>query len=405
MQLSSVAGREYKGVAMKTFNAVLGAVAIVALTACQSAPPTASLDSEPQVTLPKWENASYRYVPVNEPASLFALSQEQQQEFLSYYYAPENQDVSPNFRLSDYLNKLVEHFSYVGETFTASETLNNQSGNCLSLAVLTTALARLVGLDVYYQQVHTPPIYRRINGILTTSTHVRSVVLEPLPEKKDDVIFFRSRAVIDYFPSASNDIGDYLTEESFISMYYQNMAAEAMGKNESDLAYSLLAEAMQLEPTNAETLNTLAVLYRMDNHLTASRTLYEYAIDIDNKSIHTLSNFAVLLNKVNDTETLKKIGDMYLEADDSNPYRWYDIGNRMLAKGNYERAELFFKRAIDKGPYLSEGYSGLARLYYLKGDLDRAVSTMEKAMSLSFPSDNRELYAAKLEALQRSIKQ
>ncbi len=389
---------------MKILRAILTASVIATLTACQSTPQVANEEATHKEVLPKWENAAYRYTPVAQADSLFVLSPQQQQEFLSYYYSPEKQDVSPNFRLSAYLEKLVEHFSYVGETFTASEALDNKSGNCLSLAILTTALARLVGLDVYYQQVHTPPLYRRVNGVLTTTTHVRSHVLGPKLDEEGRINLYRSKVIIDYFPTASNDVGDYLTENAFISMYYQNMAARAMANDNANLAYSFLSEAMNIDPTNYNTINTLAVLYRMGNHLDKARSLYEYALEYDHKSIHTLNNFAVLLTIVNDQEMLEKIDGLYLKVDDSNPYRWYDIGNQALSKGEHQRAEVFFRRTIKEGPYLSEGYFGLAKVFYLSGDLDQAANNMEKALSLSFPSDNRGLYAAKLEALQRSRK-
>jgi len=378
----------------------IGVAVIAMLSACQNLPVTKVVESESVIAEPEWESSTFKYTPVEKPSSLFSLSLEQQQKFLSYYYAPENQDIAPNFRLADYLNKLLEHFDYAGDTLTASEALSKQSGNCLTLAVLTTALAKLVSLEVYYQQIHTPPLYRRVNGVLTTSTHVRSIVLEPQHEKQDGVIFFRSRAVIDYFPSASNALGEYIGEEAFISMYYQNMAANVMGNKSGDLAYSYLSEAMNLDNTNPETINTLAVLYRKHGLHEHARNLYEFVIDNENKSVHTLTNYAVLLDSVGDKKALSRLGELYLRADDSNPYRWYDLGNVALKKGDYERATIFYRRAVEEGPYLAEGYLGLSKAYYFRDNIERALVMMKKAVSLSYQS-NRGLYAAKLEALQR----
>ncbi len=271
-----------------------------------------------------------------------------------------------------------------------------------ALALLTAALAKLVNLELLYQEVHTAPIYKRFEGVMTTSTHVRSIILQPKQPQEKNVIIFRSRAIIDYFPSSSNDKGEYLSEQAFISMYYQNMAADALGKGNNDLAYSYLARAMNIDSANAETINTLAVLYRKDGHVDQARALYEYVIKNDIESVHTLSNFAVLLKKVGDEETLASIGEMYLKAQDSNPYRWYDIGNEYLSRRDFQRAQVFFNRAIERGPYLSEGYFGLAKVHYLEGDLDRAEKMMVKALSLTYPSDDQRLYTAKLEALQNA---
>ena len=384
---------------MKTKSLFL-AIALMTTVACQSTKNT-TIQSNSELTPFDWQVKEFARVDVEEPASLFALSDQQKQHFLSYYNSPTKAHISPNFRLAYYLNDLVSNFSYAGDTLKAQDVLNKRYGNCMSLALLTTALARLVNLDVVYQQVHTPPLYRRFGKTLTTSTHVRSIILGPEPEKTGDSIVFRGRAVIDYFPSSRDDRGVYISEADFISMYYQNMSAEVMS-DDPNLAYSYLYRAMQLTTTNASTLNSLAVLYRSNGYEKEARKLYEFAIENHIQSVHTLSNFAVLLKKVGDVETLSRIGDMYLKTDDDNPYRWIDLGNGFLAKGKLSEAEMFFNKAIATGPYLGESYSAMAKTYFLQGKVLRAENMMEKALSLSLPSQNRALYTAKLKAIQNS---
>lgn len=384
---------------MKTKSLFL-AIALMTTVACQSTKNT-SIQSNSELTPFDWQVNEFARVDVEEPASLFALSDQQKQHFLSYYNSPTKAHISPNFRLAYYLNDLVSNFSYAGDTLKAQDVLNKRYGNCMSLALLTTALARLVNLDVVYQQVHTPPLYRRFGKTLTTSTHVRSIILGPEPEKTGDSIVFRGRAVIDYFPSSRDDRGVYISEADFISMYYQNMSAEVMS-DDPNLAYSYLYRAMQLTTTNASTLNSLAVLYRSNGYEKEARKLYEFAIENHIQSVHTLSNFAVLLKKIGDVETLSRIGDMYLKTDDDNPYRWIDLGNGFLAKGKLSEAEMFFNKAIATGPYLGESYSAMAKTYFLQGKVLKAENMMEKALSLSLPSQNRALYTAKLKAIRNS---
>lgn len=384
---------------MKTKSLFL-AIALMTTVACQSTKNT-TIQSNSELTPFDWQVKEFARVDVEEPASLFALSDQQKQHFLSYYNSPTKAHISPNFRLAYYLNDLVSNFSYAGDTLKAQDVLNKRYGNCMSLALLTTALARLVNLDVVYQQVHTPPLYRRFGKTLTTSTHVRSIILGPEPEKTGDSIVFRGRAVIDYFPSSRDDRGVYISEADFISMYYQNMSAEVMS-DDPNLAYSYLYRAMQLTTTNASTLNSLAVLYRSNGYEKEARKLYEFAIENHIQSVHTLSNFAVLLKKVGDVETLSRIGDMYLKTDDDNPYRWIDLGNEFLAKGKLSEAEMFFNKAIATGPYLGESYLAMAKTYFLQGKVLKAENMMEKALSLSLPSQNRALYTAKLKAIQNS---
>ena len=237
---------------------------------------------------------------------------------------------------------------------------------------------------------------------MTTSAHVKTIVLGPeAEEKKLGVIFFRSRTVIDYFPSSLNDTGEYVAFNDFISMYYQNKAAKAMAVNNSSVVYSLLSRAMRQTPLNSETLNALAVFYRQNMLYKKARDIYEFAIENNVESIHTLSNYAVLLSEVGDSATLAKIGSKLLDVEESNPYQWYDQGVKYLNQGETRRAVALFNKSIKTGPYLSEGYMGLAKAYFLLGDIERAESKLKKAKELAFGEKERGLYAAKLDALQR----
>ena len=349
-----------------------------------------------------WQSDKFSQTKVIKPHEILALTPNQKAEFLSFFNSDEQQDVSPNFRISNFLEKWATDFSYAGDTFTATEAFEKRSGNCLTLAILTTALANVVGLDVYYKKVFTPPIYRRHNHVLTTSAHVKTIVLGPeAEEKKLGVVYFRSRTVIDYFPSSLNDTGEYVAFNDFISMYYQNKAAKAMAVNNSSLVYSLLSTAMHQNPLNSETLNALAVFYRQNMLYKKARDIYEFAIENNVESIHTLSNYAVLLSEVGDTATLAKIESKILDVEENNPYQWYDQGVKYLNQGETRRAVALFNKSIKTGPYLSEGYMGLAKAYFLLGDTERAESKLKKAKELAFGEKERGLYAAKLDALQR----
>jgi Flp pilus assembly protein TadD len=377
----------------------------LSLSGCQSTSQQVSSSDDVSSNLSfslHWQSDKFNQIKVIEPDEILALTPDQKAEFLSYFNSDEQQGVSPNFRISNFLDKWTSDFSYSGDTFTAREAFEKKSGNCLTLAILTTALANVVGLDVYYKKVFTPPIYRRHNHVLTTSAHVKTIVLGPEPEeKKLGVVFFRSRTVIDYFPSSLNDTGEYVAFNDFISMYYQNKVAKAMAANNSSLVYSLLSTAMLQNPLNSETLNALAVFYRQNKLYKKARVIYEFAIENNVESIHTLSNYAFLLSEVGDTTALAQVESQLLDVEENNPYQWYDQGVKYLNQGETWRAVALFNKSVKTGPYLSEGYMGLAKAYFLLGDVERAESKLKKAKELAYGEKERGLYAAKLDALQR----
>src|SRR5205823_9407557 len=54
----------------------------------------------------------------------------------------------------------------------AAEAFEARSGNCLSLVLMTAALARELGLEVRYQRVFSEDSWSRVGDIYVGSSHV-----------------------------------------------------------------------------------------------------------------------------------------------------------------------------------------------------------------------------------------
>lgn len=347
----------------------------------------------------QWKNQQFSLVDVPQVKDIFDLSPEQQQAFLGYYQAAENVEVEGHKRLANYLEEFLVGFSYRGNTYPAHLAAIKHSGNCLSLAILTKAYANLVGLKIEYRRVNSEPIYQQQNGLLKISSHVQTYVYSPvIPEKKQNELIFRGRVVIDYFPTFGNVVGDMINDADFFSMYYQNLAAEALVETKFDLAYSLLSVAMELSPSNPATLNTLAVLYKKNGHVEQAESIYKYVLEHTNGSVNTLSNYVVLLEQQGRSDEVIGYEEKYLDIEDDNPYRWYDLANDALANEHYSRALYLFQKSSRMAPYLHENYFGQAQTYYQLGKTQKAKLAMEKAAELAYTPSDEKLYMAKLRA-------
>ncbi|GAA0859566.1 hypothetical protein [Aliiglaciecola litoralis] len=374
---------------------------IILLSGCQSSnqPLTTSEPTQPKATL-NWQIPELPKMPVHSVDDIFALSREQQQHFLNYYYAPENQTVAEHKRLFNYLESILSGFDYRGDTLIARNALEDQNGNCMSLAIVTSALAKLVGLDVRYQRVNSAPIYQRFNNVMTLSSHVRTHLYQPkIPSAPNEIVIVRAKLVIDYFPENTNVSGDFIEAHDFLSMYYQNMAGDAMVKNDHATAYANLSAAMKIDPNNSETLNTLAVLHKSRGAQQVAERIYQYALAENASSVNLLSNYAILLEEQGRTKEWQALQDRLTEVEDDNPYRWYDVANRQFSKQNFAIALKYYKRSIEVAPYLHEGYFGLAKTYYQIGMLEQAADMMKKASELAFTPNDEYLYQAKLKVL------
>lgn len=347
-----------------------------------------------------WQSSQFKQEKVATIEDIFQLTEQQKLHFLNYYNGENNAHVEGHERLYNYLDMILYGFDYRGDTYTASVALSSQSGNCLSLAILTTALANLVNLEIRYQRVNAAPIYQRFHNVMTLSSHVRTHVFAPEKEvDKDVIVVTRKKMIIDYFPEKGNVTGDFIDKSQFLSMFYQNLAGDSIVAKEHDLAYSLLSQAMEIDSQNPETLNTLAVLYKNLGDVDVAERIYQYAIEHTAGSVNILSNYVMLLERQGRDGELTELKKNLPNIDDDNPYRWFDLANYHLAKNDLFFALRYFKRSVEAAPYLHEGYFGLAKTYYQMGRMELAKESMDKAIALAYVPQEKGLYQAKLKVL------
>ncbi|MBD1391217.1 hypothetical protein IC617_17460 [Neiella sp. HB171785] len=364
--------------------------------------PNSELKSTSQL---RYDGSAFSLVEVPSPADIFALNEQQKEHFLSYYHNAEQQDVAGHMRLFNYLESILQGFDFKGHTYAAEQALLQQSGNCLSLAIVTAALARLVDIDVDYQRVNVAPVFRRYNGILMLSSHVRSHVYEPnYSARQGAMVLAKPKIVIDYFPQSGNVAGVKVSDDDFVAMFYQNLAAEALIRQQYDLAFSLLQQGLLVAPNNAESLNMLAVLFAQHGDDSQAELIYQFTLAHTNFSTNSVSNYVILLNRQGRAKQAAQVAQQYALATDDNPYRWLDVAERAFANDQLALSLRSYQRAIELAPYLHEGYFGLAKNYYQLGQLQKANEAMQLAHQYAYTSEEQQTYQAKILLLEQAIK-
>lgn len=364
---------------------------------------SSSVDTHPTLIAPElnWQSNDYTLIDVPQVDDVFYLNNKSAQHFLSYYHAQKNQDVKGHIRLAEYLGEFLSGFTYRGDTYNADQASTAQAGNCLSLAILTKAYAALVDLKVEYRKVNSEPVYSRENGIMTMSSHVQTHVHAPAQRDNKKLDLHFSKIIIDYFPESRGVKGGRVSDEDFVSMYYQNLAAKALVDDDLDRAYSLLSAAMKISSENIETLNTLAVLHKKAGKPDVAESIYRHALQHTKGSVSILSNYVILLNESNRNEEAALYEDKYLEIEDDNPFNWHDLANQAFERENYWKALYLYKKSADMAPYLHENFFGQAKTYYQLGNKADANKAMQKASGLAYTKLDEKLYSAKLEMLER----
>ena len=309
-------------------------------------------------------------------------------------------DILPHEWLANYIDAENGGFEYRDyRTRTAAHTYGDRAGNCMSLVLLTAALADVVGVDVEFQDIEVPPVWDKQGNFYLINGHVN---LRLIPRTRSDRIFVSKRAIqIDFLPERAvrgyNKIR--VDKQTVLAMFYNNVAAESLVLGDYDRAYGLLKLGLQQQADYVPALNTLAVLYRYKGLEQQAEILYKLALSVNDHNMNALYNYAILLGSQGRLDEWAKIHKI-LELDRiANPYYYYDMAQQAYFEREYQDALLWYKRAVDKADYRHEFYFGLSRAYWATGDERLAKKNMEKALSLTRDENNKIRYQAKLHAM------
>lgn len=328
---------------------------------------------------------------------IFKLSDKQREDFLYYFNSHNKNDIPPYKLVYNYLQKLVSGFNYQGNTYTAEEALRLSGGNCLSLAIITTALARLAKVDIAYQLVDDLPVFEKKGKLIFKGVHIRSVLYDAKTEN-DEIKNFLGRPYlkIDYFPSGNERFVRFISEPEYIAMYFRNMAAEAMVEGDYSRAYWLVRTSQQYQLESAAAINMMAVIHYRVNNPARAEQIYEYGIRHADDKLSLLKNYRIMLNQMGRYNKAEEISAEIARLDDPSPFHWMQLARGAYDDGNYSDAIRYYMKVNEIAPYLHEGHFGLAKSYYQTGRYRAAEREMRQAMEHAFKSSTKSLYQAKL---------
>lgn len=180
-------------------------------------------------------------------------------------------------------------------TRNASQAFAERAGNCLSLVVMTAALAREAGLDVAFQQAQSSEVVDRVDNLILVSGHV-NVVLGPhqsAPIVPGVSVANRTdRLQIDFAPP--EDLRGLrmapIDERRVLAMFMNNRAVEALLAQRPAEAYAWVRESVQRDATFWPAYNTLGVVYQRAGYLGEAKAAFERAVDNDPRNLAALGN-------------------------------------------------------------------------------------------------------------------
>ena len=371
------------------------------MSGCQSTPKSSHIIA----IEPLFHDELFTPVDVITPEQIYALPQEYIAQVKQEFYRDKNirhKNISSHDWLAQYIGAQNGGFEYRDHfTRPASVTSTVREGNCMSLVVLSAALADAFNIPVEFQDIDVEPIWDKRGGFYLVNGHV-NLFLSPAIDA-NVVAFSDHKILVDFLPERA--VRGYskkiVNKKTLTAMYYNNVAAEALVEQQYDLAYALIKQSIKSDPSFVSSINTLAVIYRHKGDNQKAEQAYRAALSMDKEDMTTLFNLAVILGEQDRLEEWAEVHKILELSRINNPFYYYDMAQQAYFEQHYQEAVVWYKRALAKADYRHEFYFGLSRTYWATGEHRLAKKNMQKALSLTGDEDSKRRYQSKLQAMKR----
>jgi tetratricopeptide (TPR) repeat protein len=285
-------------------------------------------------------------------------------------------------------------------TRNASQAFAARSGNCLSLVIMTAALAKELGMSIRYQRLFTEEAWSRSGGIYFSNGHV-NVTLGRRATDPRMRLDEHNLLTIDFLPVNENRVQHAweIREETIVAMYMNNRAAETLARGQLDDAYWWAREAVVQDPKFLNSYNTLGVIYRHHGNLKEAEQVLGYVLEREPANAHVMSNLVVVYNDEGRVAESAALARKLEKMQPYPPYYFFDRGVVAMRERNFEAAKELFIRELDRDAYNHEFHFWLAAAYVGLGQIRDARAHLLLALENSTTRKEHEIYAAKLDLI------
>ena len=336
-----------------------------------------------------------------DPTEIFAVSPAMQR-YLRTDIAPQLRSLGAREGLARALQPPGGlQLSYDGTvTRTAAQTFAERAGNCLSLVVLTAALAKELGLPVQFQTFDSERSWSRSAGLYVAAGHV-NLTLGRGP--RDDARGYDPRRLltIDFLPP--DELRRYqprnIDEPTVVAMFMNNRAAEAMARQDLDTAYAWARAAVLHNPAQLNGYNTLAVVYLRHDEPDAAERVLRHVLARQPGQVQALANLAWLMQHQGRADEAAHLKTTLARVESQAPFQHFNRGMAALERGDALTAREAFSKELARDPDYHEFHlwAGIAELRL--GQVEQARRHLSAALANGPTPGDRALYSAKLDKL------
>ena len=253
---------------------------------------------------------------------------------------------------------------------TAIETFANQTANCLSLTIMSYALAEYAGFKVDFQQVRTPELWIIREGTSILNRHINLRVSQRT--EPNVYIFGAKDYIVDFNMQQGNKRHpkSVISKQRVLSMFYNNKGVDALIDKDYQRAYAYFKKGIKTDAYMVDNYTNLGLLYRLMGRNDYAENNYTIALKLEPNDGTTLENLAVLYRMTGRVHEADKIQRDLKKKRLSNPYYHYLLGEQALEDSDLLAARKHFRSAINLLSGNHEFYFAMARTLHLLGDKD-----------------------------------
>lgn len=277
-------------------------------------------------------------------------------------------------------------------TYTAAQAFEKAQANCLSFTLMLIAMARHLGLRAEFNEVDVPPVwgmqdldtlvlYKHVNAIFSLNSGGKQVADLAMEEYDTS---YQQRTIPDRLA---------------VAQHYNNRAMEYLFEGRFDDAQRYLAKAISIDSKVSYFWSNLGAVYGRAGQLRAAEIAYWKAMQTDPGDYAAISNAARLFAQTGKTGLAEKLERRAAYYRQRNPYYRYKQGLDALAKMDYESAREHAQAAIRAYDKEHRFHFLLGAAYRQLGDWERAQSSFERAIALTFDDKQAGMYRRKMEML------
>ncbi|MDM7861500.1 tetratricopeptide repeat protein [Alteromonas sp. ASW11-36] len=343
----------------------------------------------------------YELFPVESKQEVFALSPEAKAFVDRVIWKHDDPDEKIKALVDKIFDRSSLNLLYSNDAnTTASQTFDSRAANCISMSIMTYALANYAGFDATFQDIQIPEYWTRRDGYSLLNGHIN---LKVKPGDKGGVLHFVSREVIiDFDPQESRRHFEVveMSADKALAMFYNNKGADALIADSYSQAYAYFKAAATVAPDFDGTWVNLGILYRRAGFIDLAKASYQRAIEADHDNLTAWENLAYVHHLNGEEETANAIFARVERQRLDNPFYHFILGEQALEEGELERALGFYRAAYRLDNQKHEILFGLSKVYYALGDIDRAQRFLSMAKRRASNAQDEERYQGKLAVLQ-----